>query len=75
MLRDGIDLTLFFAAVNRCQGGVFFLSLRGDRMDLKSVLCQYLFASVYLQKDMGSEGHIECELAEDAAILNPFLIA
>ncbi|MCM1305237.1 MAG: hypothetical protein NC306_14200 [Butyrivibrio sp.] len=73
MLRNGIDLTSFFAAVNQCKGAVFFLSGQGDRMDLKSVLCQYILASVYLQQGMEAEGRIECELPEDASALKPFL--
>ncbi|MCM1193122.1 MAG: polya polymerase [Lachnospiraceae bacterium] len=73
MLRDDIDLAAFFAAVNRCQGEVLFLSEEGDRMNLKSTLCQYLFTSVYLQKDIKLEGQIVCALPEDAETLAPFL--
>lgn len=73
MLREDIDLASFFTAVNQCKGEVVFLSAHGDRMDLKSVLCQYLFASVYLQNDVKAEGCIECEFQEDTATLKSFL--
>ena len=73
MLRDDIDLAAFFTVVSNCQGEVLFLSREGDRMNLKSALCQYLFTSAYLQKDIKPEGQIVCDLPEDADRLAPFL--
>lgn len=73
MLRDNVDLTAFFSAVNRCNGNVVFLSTQGDRMNLKSTLCQYLFTSVYLHRDFQLDGTISCEEPEDEPLLRPFL--
>lgn len=73
MLRDDIDLAAFFSAVNHCKGEVVFLSAEGDRMNLKSALCQYLFTSVYLHRDIRLDGTIFCEDAEDEPLLRPFL--
>ena len=73
MLRDNLDLAAFFSAVNLCKGGVFFLSSEGDRMNLKSALCQYLFTGVYLHRDIRLEGIVSWENPEDEALLRPFL--
>ena len=73
MLRDDIDLTAFFSAVNDCKGEVVFLSAEGDRMNLKSTLCQYLFTSVYLHRDISLDGSIRWDDPDDAALLRPFL--
>lgn len=73
MLRDDIDLAAFFSAVNRCNGEVIFLSTQGDRLNLKSALCQYLFTSVYLHRDIELDGTISCEDSADEALLRPFL--
>lgn len=73
MLQNNIDLTAFFAAVKQCEGHVFLLSSQGDKMDLKSVLCQYLFAGAFLCKDASFEGQVICESEEDRCILKPFL--
>lgn len=73
MLRDDIDLAAFFSAVNHCKGEVVFLSTEGDRMNLKSALCQYLFTSVYLHRDIRLEGSISWEDPEDETLLRSFL--
>ena len=73
MLRDDIDLNEFFLAVERCEGEVLFLSSQGSRIDLRSALCQYLFSSVYLSKELQLEGEILCARAEDMEHLAPFL--
>lgn len=73
MLQDNVDLTAFFAAVNCCHGEVLFLSSEGDRMNLKSALCQYLFSSVYLHGGIRLDGQIVCQLPEDSKLLEPFL--
>lgn len=73
MLQKDMDLTAFFDAVNRCRGEVFFLSSEGDRLSLKSSLCQYLFTCVYLNKAYLLKGSIQCSFAEDMESLAPFL--
>lgn len=75
MLRDDIDLKAFFSAVSQCEKEVMFLSIQGDRMDLRSALCQYLFSSVYLHGGIRLEGEILCEAPKDAERLAPFLHA
>ena len=74
MLRDDVDLAAFFSAVGRCKGEVVFLSAEGDRLNLKSALCQYLFTSVYLHRDIRLDGRILWEDPNDAALLRPFLV-
>lgn len=73
MLRDDLNLTAFFSAVNHCKGEVVFLSTEGDRMNLKSALCQYLFTCVYLHRNIRLEGTVSLENPEDEPLLKPFL--
>ena len=42
-------------------------------MNLKSALCQYLFTSVYLHRDIRLEGSVSWEDPEDGPLLKPFL--
>ncbi len=63
----------FMTAVQGCDGEVLFTSEEGDRLDLRSTFCQYLFASSCGDKDYLTKGKILCSAEADYARLAPYL--
>lgn len=71
-LRESIDYPAFWKAVKACEGDVIFITDDGDRLNLKSTLCQ-LVLTVYLSGRKHSfHGSILCEFGNDARILREF---
>lgn len=64
----------FMETVRRCRADVYFCSEEGDRLSLKSMLSQLLFATVCGDKDFLSRGYVECTAEEDYALLAPYLV-
>ena len=64
----------FFRAVNECRGRVELLTGEGDRLNLKSALCQYI-ALTQMFQDGQIEG-VELCLSdpEDFAMLDPYIV-
>ena len=72
-LKSGIDFVDFFKAVQKCPGSVLFCTDEGDRLDLKSVLSQYLLTAVSMNPKIIDMGRIVCGSTEDEAVLAGFL--
>lgn len=64
----------FFRAVNECRGRVELLTGEGDRLNLKSTLCQYI-ALTQMFQDGQIEG-VELCLSDpaDFAMLDPYIV-
>ena len=73
-VRKNADIIQFLKEVRNCPGGVFFVSDSGDRLDLKSVLSQYIFSVAVNQEKMREGGEIVCERAEDYSSLSGYLV-
>ena len=73
-IKNIAEPTRFFAAVSECKGRVELLTSEGDRLNLKSALCQYI-ALTQMFQDKNIEG-VELGLSDplDYAILAEFLI-
>lgn len=54
-VKDITEPKLFFEAVNACRGHVELLTGEGDRLNLKSTLCQYI-ALTQMFQDKRVEG-------------------
>lgn len=65
----------FVEAVQGCKGEVFFCSAEGDRLNLKSMLSQFLFAAACGDRAFLTEGHVECASVGDYQRLAPYLAA
>lgn len=63
----------FMTAVRECAGDVLFTTEEGDRLDLRSVFCQYLFASSCTDRDFLAGGRIQCSETADYDRLAPYL--
>lgn len=74
-LKENLDLNLFIKAVKKCEKDVFFVTKKGDYLNLKSTLTQYFFINnatkngdTYLQS-----GEIACIRESDVAMISEFL--
>lgn len=71
-LKKDIHIPAFIHTVNNCSGDVLFLTEKGDRLNLKSTLSQFIFATVIAgEKDL-QEGTVEVLHPEDEEPLKPF---
>lgn len=71
-LKKDIDIVNFMKEVSSCEGNVFFESPE-DKIDLKSVLSQYVFISILNNKRLMESGTIQCESMDDFDHLAPYL--
>lgn len=74
---DCIDLNNFnindFAEMLRdCKGKVYMVTPEGDRLNLKSTLCQLLGLTKLIEGGNVAHATFECELAEDESKLFRF---
>ena len=63
----------FIEAVQTCTADVYFCSAEGDRLNLKSTLSQFLFATACGDREFLAGGHVECAAEQDYARLAPYL--
>ena len=63
----------FLNVVEQCQGKVYFVTPDGDRLNLKSTFCQYMFASVCADRAYMEKADVECSDFEDYLILGEYL--
>lgn len=73
-LNPYCDFADFLNIVQQCDGDVFFSTLDGDLLNLKSELCRYVFAVVVSKPDLLERGTLICKEAADVALLKPFLV-
>ena len=63
-LKENIDFIDFIKKIKTCKGDVYFCTLEGDRLNLKSVLSQYIFSANSHDKRwmdrMRNRGGFEC---------------
>ena len=73
-IKNIVEPARFFAAVKECKGQVELLTSEGDRLNMRSTLCQYI-ALTQMFQDKNIEG-VELALSDpsDYAILAEFLI-
>ena len=63
----------FMEAVQSCTADVYFCSDEGDRLNLKSTLSQFLFASICGDKDYLRGGTVVCQNEDDYDRLSSYL--
>lgn len=72
-LKQKTDIIQFLKKIQSCASDVWFLTKEGDRLNLKSTLSKYLFASISSQDEMLENGQIECRYERDYQVLAQFL--
>ncbi|MCD8085896.1 MAG: polya polymerase [Clostridiales bacterium] len=74
-LKANIDYKKFLASVRRCKGEVYYDTVEGDRLNLKSTLSEYLFATAAVTSGIIENSGVVCQLEEDYARLADFVEA
>lgn len=67
-----IDFKKFMEAIDQCKGDVFLVTSEGDRLNLKSKLCQVIGLTSLIEGGRISEAKIVCENTEDDSFLFRF---
>ncbi len=64
----------FFAAVNACPGRVELVTAEGDRLNLKSTLCQYIAITQMFEDERMAAAELVVSDPDDFERLRPFLV-
>lgn len=72
-LKEMIPAVPFLNAVKACPGEVFFQTPEGDRLNLKSLLSEYIFIGILEHPLLRDGGEIFCEDSADYARLEEYL--
>lgn len=67
-----IDFKKFMEAIDQCKGDVFLVTEEGDRLNLKSKLCQVIGLTSIIEGGKIGEAKIVCENQEDDTLLFRF---
>lgn len=67
-----IDFKKFLEAIDQCKGDVFLVTDDGDKLNLKSKLCQLIGLTKIIEGGMISSAKIVCENQEDDSLLFRF---
>lgn len=72
-LKQNVDMIHFLKQVKKCKYDVYLETDNEDRLNLKSILSQYVVAVLVEQKDILDHCRIECDDA-DVEILQEYVI-
>ena len=67
-----IDFKKFLEAIDQCKGNVYLVTDEGDRLNLKSKLCQIIGLTKLVEGGKIEEAKILCENPEDDSLLFRF---
>jgi hypothetical protein len=67
-----IDFQKFMEAVDLCKGNVYLVTDYGDRLNLKSKLCQFIGLARLVEGGMIDKAKIVCDNIEDDSLLFRF---
>ena len=67
-----IDVPAFLAVLDKCEGDVFLMTRDGDRLNLKSKLCQLIGLMNLIEGGKIAEAFVVCENPEDESKLFRF---
>lgn len=67
-----IDVTKFLAVLDTCEGNVYLVTSEGDRLNLRSKLCQLVGLTKLIEGGRIAEACIYCENKDDESKLFRF---
>ena len=67
-----VDVQAFLSILDTCEGDVFLVTEEGDRLNLKSKLCQLIGLTKLIEGGKITNAHIECMNEEDETKLFRF---
>ncbi len=72
-IKANINVPAFLDNVRKCTGNVFFKTIEGDQLNLKSLLSQYILVSIINNRELMENGVVDCSEESDMALLAQFL--
>ena len=69
-----VDVKAFISVIDTCEGDVFLVTDEGDRLNLKSKLCQLIGLTQLIEGGKISNAHLECANPDDLSKLFRFNI-
>lgn len=67
-----IDVAKFISKLDQCKGNVFLVSQEGDRLNLKSKLCQIMGLAKLIEGGKIADAAVICENSDDETMLFRF---
>ncbi len=72
-IKKNIPVESFLETVRKCEGSVYFKTLEGDILNLKSLLSQYILVSIIDNEELMANGAVDCSRESDVALLAQYL--
>lgn len=69
-----VDVQAFLSVIDTCEGDVFLVTEEGNRLNLRSKLCQLIGLTKLIEGGKITNAHIECQKPEDESKLFRFNI-
>ncbi|MCE5287423.1 MAG: polya polymerase [Pelosinus sp.] len=73
-IKNITDINRFFQVLDRCKGKVELVTSEGDRLNMRSKLCQYVALSKIFSEAKIDEIELFVSEPEDATLLMDYLI-
>lgn len=67
-----VDVPSFLQVLDRCEGDVYLMTRDGDRLNLKSKLCQLVGLTTLIEGGKIAEAFVMCEKESDESLLFRF---
>ena len=67
-----VEVQAFLAEIDKCEGDVFLVTDEGNRLNLKSKLCQLIGLTKLIEGGKIPNAHLECQKPEDESRLFRF---
>ena len=72
-LKEDVNEQALLTVACTCNGEVILTTANGDRINLKSRLCQYIFALICKNRELMSNARVLCTDENDYTLLSDFL--
>ncbi len=73
-IKKGIDINAFLDTIKKeCEGSVYYKTVEGDQLNLKSLLSQYILISIVDNPELADNGIVDCSQEQDYTLLEEFL--
>lgn len=66
---SNVDVNEFLTIIDKCQGNVYLVTEEGDKLNLKSKLCQLVGLNKLIEGGIVSNATLQCDNIKDEEIL------
>lgn len=73
-IKEIVNIKDFFKAILKCKGDVELVTGDGDKLNLRSTLCQYLAVTQMFDEENQLQWELSLSEPSDYEILKPFIV-